>query len=102
MANDVGTHLGYCIYLNKPHQVFYQKIGYVTKENNYLEYENSIRNDFDNLTQEKEIQELLEVFRPYSSIITKEQMFIANKYWGIDCIKTPEELKNLLINQINY
>lgn len=94
MANDTGTHLGYCIYLNKPHYLFKQSI---TQEH---------ANKFDgNLVNEAMIKEkssnndanITKLFSEYHENITKEQYELISYLWGFNEVKTHSELKELII-----
>lgn len=92
MSNSVGTHVGYCIYLNKPHYIYKQKIEQASYSNKNID---SMKwrdiNIYNN-----EVNEVLEAFNSYHTIITNKQRQIINKYWGTEHIKTPEELRNLI------
>lgn len=79
MSNDLGTHVGYSVALNRPHYMFKQKV-----ELN-LEHEDAkivtdlqnIQSDFD-----KERNEIQQVFGEYRQEITEEQRKIVAYYWG--------------------
>ena len=92
MSNAVGTHVGYCIYLKKPHYLFKQKIG--GGKDNVVE--KLTKRWCDDSIYEKEVSEVESAFDYYSSSITEYQFEIANKYWGFEYIKTPEKLKEIL------
>ena len=92
MSNAVGTHVGYCIYLNKPHYIFKQKIEEI-QDDNIKESEASRRTKS---VYEAEIQEVEAAFNNSEPIITDTQRSVVNYYWGTDYIKTPEELKQML------
>ncbi len=92
-SNNVGTHTGYCIYLNKPHFIFKQNINY-KKENSLstINYRNSKQLE----SMEEEKNDILKEFTYFSHEITDNQRKIIDKYWGISSIKNPNELKALL------
>ena len=92
-SNNVGTHTGYCIYLNKPHFIFKQNINY-KKENSLstINYRNSKQLE----SMEEEKNDILKEFTYFSHEITDNQRKIIDKYWGISSIKSPNELKDLL------
>lgn len=97
MANDIGTHLGYCLYLNKPHYIFKQKIDYDIR-NNLIE--KNTKEAHEKINKSDNVTNILRLFSEYGEKITPEQYALISYLWGFDEVKTPEELKNL-INKIN-
>lgn len=97
ISNSVGTHVGYCISLNKPHQIFTQKIIY--KEL----YSGGNENEFGDKTKENrniarnEMEEVEEAFSNFNLGITDLQKEICNKYWGLNLIKSQSEMKQILL-----
>lgn len=95
-SNSVGTHTGYCIYLNKPHYIFkqdYHKTAKKSKEVKRVEDVIGKRNNV--MNQQKE--ELFGLFTAFSTVPPNEnQKRIVGKYWGFDDVKTPQELRELL------
>jgi len=85
MSNEIGTHLGYCICLGKPHYYINQeKKCYgenvdteFAERQNQLYYENEL----------KERQEIKVAFSKDTKIITTDQIHIVEKYWGKNEIK---------------
>lgn len=78
VSNRVGTNLGFCIYLQKPHLVI-----------------NDYEGKYDLSKQGGRVsKEISEAFLVYSETISKTQYNIINKYWGLDKIKSREELKS--------
>lgn len=95
MSNDMGTHVGYCIYLNKPHYIFDQTITNVAQNILYKKhYENKSQAVL--LAEEQEVNEIKNYFTEYVSVITAEQRAVVEKYWGPSNIKTPDELRQML------
>lgn len=92
-SNTIGTHTGYCVYLNKPHFVIEQKIKR-SRDNNapVIEY----RDDEQIKTMKEEKDEILKEFNEYSEQITEGQKNVVEKYWGISSIKTPKQLYDIL------
>lgn len=78
VSNNVGTHIGYCIYMNKPHYIF--------------------REDLYKMENSRIMLEVGEVFHHYEESIMDKQREVINKYWGLDCIKTPEKMKEMLLS----
>ena len=94
-SNSIGTHTGYCVYLNKPHFVIKQKIKF-SKDNktSIIEFRDSNQINL----MRKEINEIIKEFSIYSHNITESQKLIVNKYWGTSSVKNKDELKNIFIN----
>ncbi len=98
ISNSVGTHLGYSIYLGKPHTVFKQKIVLTSSNSKNLKYEKSVYNDKSWSSKLMEMQEVESSFSDFSTSISDKQFSIVDKYWGISEIKSPIELHNSLEN----
>ena len=90
MSNDIGTHIGYCVYLNKPHYTYEQRINY----NAYTSM------DMENITHgnilEDELCEIRNAFSELTKGITPLQREVCNKYWGTKYIKSKDQLYNIL------
>lgn len=96
ISNSVGSHLGYCIYLNKPHTVFNQQISFEGKTMKEYNIYKNVRNNDELVTELKEKQELIDYFSKYSICISQKQRDIVDKYWGTSYIKTRDQLRNVL------
>lgn len=95
ISNTVGTHTGYCIYLNKPHYIIDQEIKLYSDNNSKsVGYRNKKQNE-SLISEEKEI---LKEFVSFSECITPNQKKVVEKYWGISSIKQPEDLFLILKN----
>lgn len=94
MANAIGTHLGYCIYLNKPHYLFKQNITHehANKFDGNLVNEGATREKFSDNTAN-----MIKLFSEYHENITKEQYELISYLWGFNEVKTQTELKELII-----
>lgn len=97
MANDIGTHLGYCVYLGKPHYLTKQTINHevtdvVNKKNTKEAKERQKESD--------NVYNITKLFSEYSENITADQYDLISYLWGFDEIKTKKEMY-VLINQIN-
>ncbi|MGB1218146.1 MAG: hypothetical protein ACPG4W_00060 [Flavobacteriales bacterium] len=86
MANDIGTSLGYCLHLKKPHYIYWQEMDFVVTENALKEH-----------TDTKNIKpHYVTAFDQVRTTITPEQWEIYDQVWGGEAsLKTPEELYNL-------
>ena len=78
MSNKIGTHVGYCISLGKPHFLFQQKVEYKGEN---VRKQHVFSNENENSFALEE-QEVLQAFGKYSEKITSEQLEIIHKYWG--------------------
>lgn len=76
-SNEVGTNLGYCIFLGKPHIYFPQKQQYLLKTGKIEIHPNSFYKDKKSLGS---------LFTDYSETISSRQIEAASFYWGFDCI----------------
>lgn len=74
VSNSVGTHTGYCIYMNKTHSLI-EPMDYSMMSEDFIEITNA--------------------FLRFSHEIDKTQYDVVRKYWGTDLLKTPEELRLL-------
>lgn len=93
MSNNIGTHVGYCIYLNKPHYIFQQKIDCVYQNKGVEKHITSSRTSENELSYQKEWEEVCSAFNMDVRMITAEQKSVVEEFWGISFLKTPEELK---------
>ena len=96
ISNDVGTNIGYCVSLGKPHTILKSEIHYKPSNNvgiDQMKFE---------LHKERllEIDDVINVFiRTDGSIYNKinsNQTELINKYWGLDSTKTKKELFSIL------
>ncbi|RGZ30770.1 hypothetical protein DW991_22365, partial [Bacteroides thetaiotaomicron] len=92
MSNEVGTHIGYCIFLEKPHYLYSQEISYKESLAEVIKAEN-INNDLMQ-SQLKDKFIVGKAFSSYSEEINEEQKKIVDYYWGTSNIKN--NLKDLL------
>jgi hypothetical protein len=98
ISNSIGTHIGYCIYLQRPHFIFKQKSSQsFISQFNYDHYLNSRLNINENI-EIKEKLEIEDAFSVYSPFITEKQYQVSNKYWGFDKIKSKYEFR-LIFNK---
>lgn len=100
MANDIGTHLGYSIYLNKPHYLIKQKIDYDVNDN---VVKKNTDEAVDRQKYSDNVSNIIKFFSQYSETITKEQYDLISYLWGFNEVKTPQELKKLILEiNANY
>lgn len=95
-SNSLGTHLGYCIYLNKPHILIPQSFTYEGDDR-------AINEDFGNSNRSvnwktefaMETERFRRIFNESQEKITQEQLDICDYYWGFSKIKSPKEISNI-------
>lgn len=91
ISTGIGTSLGYCISLNKPHILINAK-DFNVKRTDLAQFKYPS-------PEHRKHKLLNQFFKTYSLLndqITPQQHDLAEKYFGINCIKTPFELKSLL------
>ncbi len=90
ITNNVGTHIGYAVALNKPVSFFRQDI--VTKA---LDGETVKHLDpFEGTPlSERNKNEIIDAFNGFHTRITDIQYNVIDKYWGLSKHQTPEEIK---------
>lgn len=90
-SNTIGTHIGYCIYMQKPHWLFQQEISYdfVSRNISHNEVEGVYKS-----TLSKEYRQLVEAFETTSLTVTNEQYRLCEFLWGFKEIKTKKELND--------
>lgn len=90
MSNNIGTNIGYCISLDKPHYTYKQKLSY----NAYT------RMDMENVMQgnmlDQEMQEVRDAFSDVTEEITPLQRKVCDKYWGTKYIKSKKDMYKIL------
>lgn len=85
MGNMFGTHVGYCIYLNKPHHMFMQNVQYNLQRPGENEQKVKVKK-----------YELGKFFQSLEPNISNEQYKLCNEYWGFEHVKTREEMRFIL------
>ena len=97
MSNDIGTHVGYSIALNKPHYIYKQKIE-TFYDNGAIEKKHT-----DNITQESSSsylnarEEIYKAFNLSNLIITDKQIKVIEKYWGNIHPLSLEEIRSVIL-----
>ncbi len=95
MSNNIGTHIGYCLYMNKPHYVYKQEIAIKGKNVAKEFYEDRLK------TYMESSEIIINAFSKFSLKVTEEQQKIYEEHWNPQSIKTKEELLTILTDQ-NY
>lgn len=92
ISNAVGSYVGHSVYLDKPHWMIPEKFEFKDLDNKGFGKRES---DFMNASPN--YQQLREAFADNSEYrITQAHRDVVDKYWGISCIKTPEEMRALI------
>ena len=83
VSNDLGTHIGYCVQLGKPHQVYQTSVIFTAGENKEAaEIELKKRSQTQEILREQEKQEICGLFSEFNESITPEQQACVDYYFG--------------------
>lgn len=88
VSNDASSPLSYCIYMNKPHIIFYQRPKMSGK--NYLK---QVMVDY---WKSKPYNQIVEEFSKIHLSITPKQRKLMNFYGGIDNVQSKSQLMNIV------
>lgn len=88
ISNNPATHVSYSTYLNKPHIIFRKNPKIIASK----KWVKSIRS----VWASKPYQDILDGFSKVTFKITPKQRQIADKYFGINDIKTKSEFKKIV------
>ena len=92
VSDTVGTHVGYCVYLNKVVWLIQNN----KKLSNLVEpYKRFQSSDYYDIAVE-ELSNIKKIFEKPQSYITEEQKNIINDFWGLNNIKSAKELNKIL------
>lgn len=92
-SNSVGTHVGYCAYLGKPHLIYQQTCETVGATRF------DMGNNFSGSSKQSSVDESVEIYEAFAAhteAITKRQLSVCNAYWGFQHVKTAEHMSELL------
>lgn len=101
VSNKLGTHVGYCIFFNKPHILLQQKIVYegMNGDNAALKKEfsdtshRSANWENDYKKEERMFGELFSDRVPQE--VTVEQRRVCNYFWGFDQVKNASQIRDI-------
>lgn len=88
ISNDASSPLSYCIYMNKPHIIFYQRPKMSGKKYFY-----KIMSDY---WRSKPYNQIVEEFSKISFRITDKQRKLIDYYCGTSCIQSKSELNRIV------
>ncbi len=94
ISNRIGSQAGYSIGMNKPHWIIPDSFDKIDDGNSAVYADSIISGE-----KEKKFMYITDAFLNNSSfVITQQQKKIVDEFWGISCIKSPEEIKHLIYN----
>lgn len=99
ISNSLGTHVGFCLYMGKPHIILPQTYSFSGDEKAMEKdfgNENRSSNYYDDFKKEEEMFHSL--FNGDHIEITEEQYKVCDYYWGFSQTKTPEQIKTIADN----
>ena len=83
LSNNVGTHIGYCISMNKPHGIFRSAIRYETGSSQQAaQDEINLRSYKDNISMLEAVDDIYRNFSSFQENISQKQIDCINHYWG--------------------
>jgi hypothetical protein len=82
MSNSVGTHVGYCVNLNKGHYIFKQNKEIILLEGRKGQVEFNQRREEEWITLNEAVNEIEKAFEDININPTSSQISIVKKYWG--------------------
>ncbi len=89
ILNEYSTGMAYAMYMGKPVHLIRQKIEHIaTGCNNCYQLEN------------RQCDEIYELFYNDQFVITEKQIEFGKYMFGLDCVKSAEEMKKLLLSLI--
>ena len=100
MSNSLGTHVGYCVFMKKPHYIYTSNVNLEKSKtdgekisNHQYKFSQKFKKSLDN---DEDITDLIQTFSIYRENISKKQYDFINYYWGIDQIKSKREIRDLI------
>ena len=101
ISNELGSFIGFCFYLKKPHYMFNDKVSYEpTSESKMTKLR---AKEYDNIKENQAELDYLRNLLSQHNAEYDELMPLINKYFGLNNVKSKEELKNIFIEcENNY
>ena len=92
ISNGVGSHIGYSLFMGKPHWLIDDEYEYVDTKNG------GDAKDMTDVAQRDNFQRVKTAFLDnFDYYITQIQRDVIDEFWGISDMKKPDELKQLLL-----
>jgi len=98
MSNGAGSQIGFSVYLKKPHYLYNPIFDFkkIVEDGEQADSQYQIVQDVKNRFQG--VTDLLAYnFSSMEENITKDQLSIVDKYWGINHVKSSKELKTIIL-----
>lgn len=101
VSASVGTHIGYCLYMGKQHQILNLSddgsLAGNLKENidSHMDGKRPVNESFSSFKSDQEL--LLNAFIDTEKSDEMKQRRLVSDIWGFDCIKNKSELRSLLL-----
>ena len=92
VSNDISTHIGYCLYLNKPHFLIQNNVKSWDERNSEYIIQDTRKYQVEGINY---YDEMAKVFSEFDEKITSSQKDIVSYLWGFDEVKTSIELKDM-------
>ena len=100
MSNKLGTYIGYCVYFNKPHLLLNTEVemGKISCDGEeFAEIQYNASNKMRSKLKNENIDLIYELLSKNKELITEDQYNHLNKYWGFNQVKTPNQLRKILL-----
>lgn len=104
MSTTIGTHIGYCIYMGKSHEIINENrdaltFGETNRALNVVK-DKEVKKRGENYSTyfNRDEEEILNNFFNTGDRISDNQIEVCKKFWGFDEIKTLHELRRLLVD----
>lgn len=95
VSNGIGTHIGYSVYMHRPHIMIKQQVKEIYDESTLRTQGIAVPSENIILKNEREL--FFNVFKvKEKAVITKEQLELCDEYWGFSDLKKADELKDCL------
>lgn len=93
ISNGVGSHIGYSIFLNKPHWLIDDSYQYINSK------KGGDAKDLESVTKKDNFKRVKNAFLDNDDYyISEDQRNIVDEFWGISDILSPDELKRILLS----
>lgn len=89
ISNGIGSHVGYSVFMNKPHKLIDDTYEYRGGDGAQL-------TDMMTKSNFKKVENAFLESQEY--VITKNQLDVVDEFWGISSFKSKEELRKLLLD----
>lgn len=89
-SNELGTQLGYCVFLGKPHYLTSSQIVRTATTGA------TVKRDAPDRSAKPDGIEIKEAFADFQETVRPVQHEIVDRYWGISELKSPAELRRVI------